>query len=60
MARQLAFGDLFEALHMIEVTQGKRSTVNTAFVEHLNPTRRTWLPAVTRRPRHTGTDPHRL
>ncbi|MFC6803900.1 hypothetical protein ACFQDE_20970 [Deinococcus caeni] len=58
--RRLAFGDLFEALHMIEVTQGKRGTVNTAFVERLNATLRTWLPALTRRSRHAGTDRERL
>ncbi|WP_407543410.1 hypothetical protein Q0M94_26925 (plasmid) [Deinococcus radiomollis] len=58
--RRLAFGDLFEALHMIEVTQGKRGTVNTAFVERLNATLRTWLPALTRRSRHAGTVAQRL
>ena len=58
--RRLAFGDLFEALHMIEVTQGKRGTVNTAFVERLNGTLRTWLPALTRRSRHAGTERARL
>ena len=45
---------------MIEVTQGKRGTVNTAFVERLNATLRTWLPALTRRSRHAGTDAQRL
>ena len=49
--RRLAFGDLFEALQLIEETQGKRGTVNTAFVERLNATLRTWLPALTR---HSG------
>ena len=39
--RRLAFGDLFEALRLIEETQGKRGTVNTAFVERLNATLRT-------------------
>lgn len=58
--RRLAFGDLFEALHLIEVTQGKRGTVNTAFVERLNATLRTWLPALTRRSRHAGSDQQRL
>lgn len=58
--RRLAFGDLFEALHMIEATQGKRGTVNTAFVERLNGTLRTWLPALTRRSRHAGNDRERL
>ena len=58
--RRLAFGDLFEALHLIEETQGKRGTVNTAFVERLNATLRTWLPALTRRSRHAGNDAQRL
>ena len=58
--RRLAFGDLFEALHLIEATQGKRGTVNTAFVERLNATLRTWLPALTRRSRHAGSDAQRL
>lgn len=58
--RRLACGDLFEALHLIEVTQGKRGTVNTAFVERLNATLRTWLPALTRRSRHAGSDQQRL
>ena len=58
--RRLAFGDLFEALHLIEETQGKRGTVNTAFVERLNATLRTWLPALTRRSRHAGSDAQRL
>ena len=58
--RRLAFGDLFEALHLIEETQGRRGTVNTAFVERLNATLRTWLPALTRRSRHAGRDAQRL
>lgn len=58
--RRLAFGDLFEALHLIEQSQGKRGTVNTAFVERLNATLRTWLPALTRRSRHAGNYRDRL
>lgn len=58
--RRLASGDLFEALHLIEKTQGRRGTFNTAFVERLNATLRTWLPALTRRSRHAGSDAHRL
>lgn len=58
--RRLAFGDLFEALHMIEQSQGKRGTINTAFVERLNATLRTWLPALTRRSRHAGNYRDRL
>ncbi|WP_345462304.1 hypothetical protein [Deinococcus carri] len=58
--RRLAFGDLFEALHLIAVTQGKRGTVNTAFIERLNATLRTWMPALTRRSRHAGSDQRRL
>jgi transposase InsO family protein len=58
--RRLAFGDLFEALHMIEESQGKRGTINTAFVERLNATLRTWLPALTRRSRHAATDQEHL
>lgn len=54
--RRLAFGDLFEALHLIEGSQGQRGTVNTAFVERLNATLRTWLPSLTRRSRHAGSD----
>ncbi|WP_415784137.1 transposase [Deinococcus saxicola] len=58
--RRLAWGDLFEALHLIETTQGKPGTINTAFVERLNATLRTWLPALTRRSRHAGSDHERL
>lgn len=58
--RRLAFGDLFEALHLIEDSQGKRGTMNTAFVERLNATLRTWLPALTRRSRHAGSDQRQL
>jgi transposase-like protein len=58
--RRLAFGDLFKALHLIEETQGKRGTVNTAFVERLNATLRTRLPALIRRSRHAGSDAQRL
>jgi hypothetical protein len=58
--RRLAFGDLFEAHHLIEETQCKRGTVNTAFIERLNATLRTWLPALTRRSRHAGSDVQRL
>ncbi|WP_456832715.1 hypothetical protein [Deinococcus sp. UYEF24] len=58
--RRLAFGDLFEALQLIEETQGKRGTVNTAFVERLNATLRTWLPPLTRRSQHAGSEAQRL
>ena len=57
---RLAFGDVFEALHLIEETQGKRGTVNTAYVERPQATLRTWLPARTRRSRHAGSDARRL
>jgi hypothetical protein len=58
--RRLAFGELFEALHLIEETQGKRGTVNTAFVERTNATLRTWLRALSRRSWHAGSDAQRL
>lgn len=58
--RRLAFGDLFEALHLIEHSQGRRGKINTAFVERLNATLRTWLPALTRRSRHAGSDQDQL
>ncbi|MHA0040626.1 hypothetical protein [Deinococcus sp. PEB2-63] len=58
--RRIAFGDLFEALHLIEASQGRSGTVNTAFVERLNATLRTWLPALVRRSRHAGSDGERL
>lgn len=58
--RRLAFGDLFESLYLIEDSQGKRGTINTAFVERLNATLRTWLPALTRRSRHAGSDQAQL
>ncbi|MXV21502.1 hypothetical protein GLX28_17920 [Deinococcus xianganensis] len=58
--RRIAFGDLFEALHLIEVSQGQAGTVNTAFVERLNATLRTWLPALVRRSPHAGSDGARL
>ena len=53
--RRLACGDLFEALRVIRETQGTWDTFNTAYVERLNATLRTWIPALTRRSRHAGT-----
>ena len=53
--RRLACGDLFEALRVIRETQGTWGTFNTAYVERLNATVRTWIPALTRRSRHAGT-----
>ena len=44
--KRVAFGDLFESLYLIERSQGKPGTINTAFVERLNATLRTWLPAL--------------
>ncbi|WP_189056515.1 hypothetical protein [Deinococcus daejeonensis] len=58
--RRIAFGDLFEALHLIEASQGRPGAVNTVFVERLNATLRTWLPALVRRSRHAGSDGERL
>ena len=54
--RRLACGDLFEALKVIRETQGTWGTFNTAYVERLNATLRTWIPALTRRSRHAGTE----
>ena len=58
--RRIAFGDLFEALHLIEASQGRPGAVNTVFVERLNATLRTWLPALVRRSWHAGSDGERL
>ena len=46
--RRLACGDLFEALKVIRETQGTWGTFNTAYVERLNATLRTWIPALRR------------
>ena len=54
--RRLACGDLFGALKVIRETQGTWGTFNTAYVERLNATLRTWIPALTRRSRHAGTE----
>ena len=54
--RRLACGNLFGALKVIRETQGTWGTFNTAYVERLNATLRTWIPALMRRSRHAGTE----
>jgi hypothetical protein len=49
--RRLAYGCLRCAEELMQATQVTLGVINTAYVERLNATFRTWLPALTRRSR---------
>lgn len=49
--RRLVIGDWATAQNVLLLTQLSLGTFNTAYVERLNATLRTWIPALTRRPR---------
>src|SRR5919202_1268143 len=49
--RRLAHGCLRRAEAIMHATQGGLGVINTAYIERLNATFRTWLPALTRRSR---------
>jgi transposase-like protein len=51
ISRQLAYGCLAQAEDVMQRTQVQLGRINTAYIERLNATLRTWMPALTRRTR---------
>jgi hypothetical protein len=51
IARRLAYGCLARAEEMMQMTQVELGCINTAYIERLNATLRTWMPALARRTR---------
>jgi transposase-like protein len=51
ISRHMAYGTLARAEELMQRTQVQIGRINTAYIERLNATLRTWLPALTRRTR---------
>ncbi len=51
ITRQLAHGSLEQAEAIMQATQVEQGCINTAYIERLNATLRTWMPALVRRTR---------
>ena len=51
ITRRLAYGSLTQAEAIMQATQVELGCINTAYIERLNATLRTWLPALVRRTR---------
>lgn len=51
ISRKVAYGCLAQAEELMQRTQVELGRINTAYIERLNATLRTWLPALTRRTR---------
>ena len=51
ITRRLAHGSLEQAEALMQATQVEAGRINTAYIERLNATLRTWLPALVRRTR---------
>ena len=51
ITRQLAHGSLEQAEAIMQATQVELGCINTAYIERLNATLRTWMPALARRTR---------
>jgi transposase-like protein/IS1 family transposase len=51
ITRQLAHGSLETAEAIMQATQVEQGCINTAYIERLNATLRTWMPALVRRTR---------
>ena len=51
ISRRLAYGSLARAEAIMQATQVELGRINTAYIERLNATLRTWLPALARRTR---------
>jgi transposase-like protein len=51
ISRRLAYGSLEQAEKVMQRTQVELGRINTAYIERLNATLRTWIPALTRRTR---------
>lgn len=56
VTRRVAYGSLPAAQEIMSATQVLLGVINTAYVERLNATLRTWLPALTRRSRTPARD----
>jgi transposase-like protein len=51
ISRRLAYGNLARAEEVMQRTQVELGRINTAYIERLNATLRTWIPALVRRTR---------
>jgi transposase-like protein len=51
ISRHLAYGSLARAEQLMQQTQVELGRINTAYIERLNATLRTWIPALVRRTR---------
>jgi len=51
ITRRLAYGSLTRAEAIVQATQVELGRINTAYIERLNATLRTWIPALVRRTR---------
>ena len=51
ITRRLAYGSLMRAEAIMQATQVELGRINTAYIERLNATLRTWLPGLVRRTR---------
>ena len=51
ITRQLAYGSMCRAEALMQATQVELGRINTAYIERLNATLRTWLPGLVRRTR---------
>jgi hypothetical protein len=60
ISRRLAYGSLARAEAIMQATQVELGRINTAYIERLNATLRTWLPALARRTRTPSGARHRL
>src|SRR5215212_8727663 len=56
ITRRVAYGSGHAAQEIMATTQGLVGVINTAYVERLNATLRTWMPALTRRSRTPARD----
>lgn len=60
ISRQLAYGSLAQAEMLMQITQTELGRINTAYIERLNATLRTWMPPLCRRTRTPAADRRRL
>ncbi|HQY95325.1 hypothetical protein [Caldilinea sp.] len=60
ITRRVAHGSLEQAETIMQATQVELGRINTAYIERLNATLRTWMPALVRRTRTPSGDRERL
>jgi transposase-like protein len=60
ISRRVAHGSLTQAEAIMQATQVDLGSINTAYIERLNATLRTWMPALVRRTRTPSGDRGRL